>query len=291
VFEFVSVQRASFPVTVLCELLGVSTSGFYAWLSRPKSKRTIDDEVLTCQIVAIHERSRGNYGAVRVFKALRADDTRVGCKRVARLMRNAGLQGAYARKKFRTTIRDDAVAPAPDLVERAFVADAPNRLWVADITYVPTWSGWLYLAVVLDVFSRRVVGWSMREHLRTELVVEALEMALWNRTPGGGLVHHSDRGCQYTSFTFGRRLLEAGIVPSMGSVGDAYDNALVESFFATLEKELLSKNSYRNRTEARISLFDYIEVFYNRQRMHSSIEDLSPADFERKLEDQEASVA
>ena len=208
-------------------------------------------------------------------------------------MRTHGLQGAHLRRGWRhgSTRQNPHHTAAPDLVDRDFRADGPDRLWVADITYVRTWAGWLYVAVVLDVFSRRIVGWSMREHLRAELVVEALEMAIWNRRPRSGLVHHSDRGCQYTSFAFGKRLVEAGIMPSMGSVGDAYDNSVAESFFATLEKELLSKHVFRNRTEARVALFDYIEVFYNRQRMHSSIGDVSPVEFERRCQEQGASVA
>jgi putative transposase len=291
VFGFVERERAHHNVATMCRVLGVSTSGFYAWRSRPMSARALADEVLLERITQIHEASGRRYGAVRVFKHLRAEGARVGCKRVARLMRTNGLRGAYVRKKGWTTKRDELAAPAPDLVERSFRADGPDRLWVADITYIPTWAGWLYLAVVLDVFSRRIVGWSMREHLRTELVVEALEMAIHNRRPPAGVIHHSDQGCQYTSFAFGRRLVEAGIVPSMGSVGDAYDNALVESFFATLEKELLSMRSFKNRTEARLALFEFIEVFYNRWRIHSSIDDLSPATFERRYEEERVGVA
>ena len=285
-FRFVHEEKASYPVKLMCQLLGVSTSGYYAWRARPASVRALHDELLTEQIAKIHERSRRTYGAPRVHAALRHAGVPAGRKRVARLMRAAGIQGAYLRRKHRTTIADRSTAPAPDLVERAFAAPGPDRLWVADITYVPTWSGFVYLAAVLDVFTRRVVGWSIRDHLRTELVLEALDMAIWNRRPGPGLVHHSDRGCQYTSYVFGRRCQEAGIVPSMGSVGDAYDNAMAESFFATLEKELLCKTTFRTKTEARRGLFDYIELFYNRHRLHSSIGHLPPAEFEKRWKEE-----
>jgi putative transposase len=281
-YRFVERQRAHHPTATMCRLLGVSTSGFYAWLGRPASPRALDDEVLTCQITEIHDRSRRTYGSPRVHAALGRQGVHVGRKRVARLMRTTGICGAHRRRRGRTTTTDPSAAPAPDLVERSFRAPGPDQLWVADITYVPTWAGWAYLAIVLDVFSRRIVGWAMREHLRTELVTEALDMAIWSRCPSGGLIHHSDRGCQYTSYVFGRRCEDAGIVPSMGSVGDAYDNAMAESFFATLEKELLASRSFHNRTQARIAVFDYIEVFYNRERLHSSIGNLSPAEFERR---------
>jgi len=270
----------------MCRLLGVSSSGYYVWQHRPPSAREQADHVLLEHIHAIHEQSRGTYGAPRILAELREEGVRCGQKRVARLMRQAGLEGAHRRRRRRTTVQDPAVAPAPDLVVREFVADRPDRLWVADITYVRTWAGWLYLAVVLDVFSRRVAGWAMADHLRTDLVLDALNMAIWNRRPQSGLVHHSDRGCQYTSLAFGRRLREAGIVPSMGSRGDAYDNALAESFFATLETELLMRQSFPNRGAARLAIFDYIEGFYNTHRRHSSLDQLSPATFERRWAEQ-----
>jgi putative transposase len=290
VFRFVERERANYPIATMCRVLGVSTSGYYAWRSRPASPRSLADAGLTEVIREIHTDSRGTYGAPRVHAELRLDH-RILCsqKRVARLMRRAGLAGVHRRRRVRTTRREETAAPAPDLLERDFAATEPDRKWVADITYVPTWAGFLYLAVVIDCFSRRVVGWSMRDHLRTELVLEALEMAIANRRPGRGLVHHSDRGCQYTSYVFGRRCQEAGIVPSMGSVGDAYDNALAESFFATLECELIDREVFRNRTEARMAVFDFIEGFYNPRRRHSSLGQLSPAHFERSHP--EASVA
>ena len=220
VFRFVERERAHHPVATICRCLGVSPSGYWAWARRGPSGRALGDAALGDRIAAIHRDSRGTYGAPRIHAELR--DTGVGCgrKRVARLMRRAGLEGVHRRRFVRTTIRDRDAAPAPDLVKRRFIAAAPDRLWVADITYLPTWQGFLYLAAVVDVFSRRVVGWSMAGHLRSELICDALEMALVRRRPGEGLVHHSDQGTQYTSLAFGRRARKAGIALSMGSVGD-----------------------------------------------------------------------
>ena len=283
VFRFVARERATFPVTTMCRVLGVSPSGYWAWSSRPPSARAQADAVLTTRISEIHDRSRGTYGAPRVQAELRfEDDLRVGRKRVARLMRAAGLEGVHRRRFVRTTVRDETAAPAPDLVRRSFTALAPDRLWVADITYLPTWQGFLYLAAVVDVFSRRVVGWSMAGHLRTSLILDAIDMAITRRRPAEGLVHHSDRGTQYTSLAFGRRAREADISLSMGSVGDAYDNAMAESFFASLETELIDRSSWRTRADARLAVFDYIEAFYNPWRRHSSLGQHSPAEFERR---------
>jgi putative transposase len=275
----------------MCRVLGVSPSGYYAWRYRPPSARAQADQRLLEQIRAIHGQSRQTYGTPRIHFELRETGVRCGRKRVARLLRAAGLAGAHRRQRTRTTVQDPSTAPAPDLVSRAFVADRADRLWVADITYVRTWAGWLYLAVVLDAFSRKIVGWSMADHLRTELVIDALNMAVWNRRPEPGLVHHSDRGCQYTSLTFGRRCRDAGILPSMGSRGDAYDNALAESFFATLETELLMRRSFPHRGAARLAIFDYLEGFYNSHRRHSALGYLAPAQFERRWEDQIRSQA
>lgn len=266
----------------MCRVLGVSRSGYYAWQDRAPSLRAQEDAVLTEQILASHTTSRQTYGVLRIHADLRAAGMCCSKKRVARLMRAAGIEGCHRRRHVITTQREPARPPAPDLVSRSFTAPAPNRLWVADITYVPTWSGFVYLAVVLDAFSRRVVGWSMADHLRTELVLSALEMAIWRRRPQDGVIHHSDQGCQYTSIAFGQRCREAGVAPSMGSVGDCYDNALAESFFATLECELLDRQRFKNRTEARLALFDYLEVFYNRERRHSRLGYLSPAAFEEQ---------
>lgn len=282
VFRFVERERANFPVTTMCRVLGVSPSGYWAWANRPPSERARRDAGLTAEIRRIHERSRGTYGVPRVHAELRFEGTRCGRKRVARLMRAEGLEGVHRRRAVRTTVRDRDVAPAPDLVNRTFVATAPDRLWVADITYVPTWAGFLYVAVVVDACSRAVVGWSMAGHLRTELILDALDMAIARRRPAAGLVHHSDRGTQYTSLAFGRRAREAGIALSMGSTGDAYDNAMAESFFASLETELLDRTTFRTRADARLAVFDYIEAFYNRTRRHSALGYLSPAEFERR---------
>jgi putative transposase len=291
VFRFIEAEKASFPVAFLCRSLGVSPSGYYAWRKRPPSARAVADAALSASIRQIHAASRGTYGAPRIHAELAdAYETRCGRKRVARLMRAAGLVGVCRRRVVRTTRRDETAAVTDDLVHRAFTAAAPNRLWVADITYLPTWQGFLYLAVVLDVFSRRVVGWAMAEHLRAELVLDALEMALWNRRPAPGLVHHSDHGCQYTSLAFGRRCRQSGITVSMGSVGDCYDNALVESFFATLECELIARSRWRTRSEARMAVFDYIEGFYNPRRRHSALAYLSPAEYERRQSSQTAAA-
>jgi putative transposase len=282
VYQFVDAEKATFPIVTMCRVLGVSPSGYWAWAKRPPSGRAIANAALTADIHRIHERSRGTYGTPRVHAELRYEGRTCSRKRVARLMRDAGLEGVHRRRAAKTTVRDRDAAPAPDLVNRVFTATCPNQLWVADITYVPTWAGFLYVAVVIDAFSRLVVGWSMAGHMRTELIQDALDMALNRRPPPDGLVHHSDRGSQYTSLAFGRRCREAGVAQSMGSTGDAYDNAMAESFFASLETELLDRTSFRTRADARLALFDYIEVFYNRQRRHSALDYLSPAEFERR---------
>jgi putative transposase len=277
----VRAKQAEHRVATMCRVLGVSTSGYYAWVGREPGKRAGEDAVLRKRIEAIHQRSRGTYGRPRVHAELRENGVRVGCQRVSRLMRQAGLQGASRRKGYRTTVRDRNARPAPDLVERNFSVDRPDQLWVADITSIPTWAGFLFLAVVLDVFSRRIVGWAMATHLRTELVLDALNMALGQRRPQA-VIHHSDQGCQYTSIAFGARCKQAGVRPSMGSVGDCYDNAMCESFFATLECELLERRRFANQVEARMAVFEFIEGWYNSHRRHSSLHYLSPMQFERQ---------
>lgn len=274
-------NQADYPVSMMCHLLDVSTSGYYAWLKRPLSKRSQEDKVLIEKIRHYHRISDETYGAPRILKDLRDEGLKVGLRRVARLMRQAGLQGVTRRKAAWTTIRKAGAQPAPDLVQRDFSADGPDQLWVADITYVPTWSGFLYLSVVMDAWSRRIVGWSMANHLRTELVLDALGMAIEQRRPDG-VIHHSDQGCQYTSFAFGKRCKEAGILPSMGSAGDCYDNALAESFFATLECELVDRRTFRTREDAGRVVFEYIEGWYNPYRRHSSIGQVSPVRYERE---------
>jgi putative transposase len=269
---------------MMCRLLGVSRSGFYAARKRPMSNRARKDLALTGKIEAIHRGSKGVYGSPNIHAEL-ADDhgIRVGRKRVARLMRRAGLRGATLRRYVVTTQADPRDARAIDLVDRQFYADGPDRLWVADITYIPTWSGFLYLAMVLDVYSRRIVGWPMQTHLRTELIVEALNMAIEQRRPRK-VIHHSDRGCQYTSYAFGKRCREANVMPSMGSVGDAYDNAMAESFFATLERELLDRRRFKSQAEARMAVFEWLEGWYNPRRRHSSLGYRSPVNYERAHE-------
>ncbi len=243
-FRFIAAERVSFPISLLCRVLGVSRSGFHAWAGRAPSDRALSDAWLSERIRQIHAKSRDSYGARRVHLELREEGIRVGRKRVERLMRAAELSGYVKRRKGTTTIRVPGVRVADDLVERDFNPPAPNRLWASDIKYVSTWQGTLYLASVIDCFSRKVVGWSMRDEMPAELVVDALEMALSRRRPAEELVHHSDQGSQYVSLLFGRRLREAGIAQSMGSKGDCYDNAVCESFHATLEKELLRRRSF-----------------------------------------------
>jgi putative transposase len=277
----VRANQATFPVTLLCRTLGVSPSGYYAWLGRPPSARSVANRRLLERMREIYRFSRETYGRPRVYAELRDEGHVVNHKRVARLMREDGLVGASRRKKWRTTKRAKDARPAPDLVERNFTPEGPDRLWVADITYVPTGSGFLFLAVVVDAWSRRVVGWAMENHLRTELVLQALNMALWQRRPEA-VIHHSDQGTQYTSIQFGLRCKEARVRPSMGSVGDAFDNALCESFFATLECELLDRRRFRNQAEAKMAVFDFIEGWYNPHRRHSSLGQQSPLNFERR---------
>ncbi len=275
-------HQARFPVAALCRVLGVSKSGFYAWSKRPVSPRAIRDALLVPQIIASHEASDSTYGAPRILGDLEDAGEYVGQKRVARLMRMAGIAGVSRRRFVVTTKRAARAEAAPDLVERNFTAKAANQLWVADITYIPTWAGFLYLSIVLDAFSRRIVGWAMATHLKTELVLDALEMALEQRRPGE-VIHHSDHGCQYTSLAFGKRCGEMGVRPSMGSVGDAYDNAMAESFFATLECELINRRRFRSQVEARHAIFRFIEGWYNPRRRHSALGNKSPVSYEKLI--------
>ena len=269
---------------MLCRLLGVGTSSFYDWRNRrhAPSARTAADAELTDKIRAIHTLSRRSYGSPRVWAELRlGEGLRCSRKRVERLMRLAGLQGLH-RRRFRGCTRRSADAtPADDLVGRCFRTDGPDRLWVSDVTEHPTDEGKLYVAVVLDAWSRRVVGWSIADHMRSELVVDALQMAIWRRRPPDGqAVCHSDHGSQYTSWAFGRCLRAAGILGSMGSVGDAYDNAMAESFFSTLQRELLDEHRWTSRRQLALAVFEWIEAWYNPHRRHSSLGDVSPIDFE-----------
>ena len=289
IYTFVEAQRANHRISrMLCRALKVSKkSGFYGWRDRPPSARAQADARLSEKIARIHRDSRQTYGAPRIHFELRALGVRCARKRVARLMREAGLFGCGGRRrrKARTTLglQSERIPPAaPDLVKRNFIPEAPDRLWVADITYVRmSWEGWLYFAFVLETYSRKIVGWSMANNLKTDLLLDALNMAIYNRRPAPGLIHHSDRGSQYTSVEFGRRLKEAGLLPSMGSVADAYDNSnLAESFVSTLKRELIHRHSWPRRRVVRRAIFEYIEAFYNTRRRHSALGHLSPAEYE-----------
>ena len=281
VFRFIAAQKAEHSIKTMCRVLEVSRSGFHAWENREPSRREREDERLVERIREIHEDNRCVYGSPRVHAELRlADRVRVGRKRVERLMRRAGLSGLQPRKRGRTTIRVPGVRVCEDLVDRAFLAAAPDRLWVADITYLKTWEGWLYLVAVQDVFSRRIVGWAMADHMRAELVTDALEMALAHRRPAHGLIWHSDQGSQFVSLAFGQKARAAGIAQSMGSRGDCFDNAVAESFFATLKKELIRRRTWPTQRELIGEVFEYIEAFYNPIRRHSTLGYLSPVDFE-----------
>ncbi len=279
-----SANQAVFPIVTMARVLGVSEAGCYAWRHRLLFAHAQADAALLKRVQSIHAGSHATYGSPRVHAELRANGEKHGRKRVARLMRAAGLVGASRHRVGMTiTKRDKEARPAPDLVDRDFTATAPNQLWVADITFVPTATGFLYLAVVLDAWSRKVVGWSMANHLRAELVLDAMEMAIGQRRPKD-VVHHSDQGSQYTSLAFGKRCKEAGVRPSMGSVGDAYDNAMCESFFATLECELLERRRFASQAEARMACFGFIEGWYNPVRLRSSLGYLSPMAYEAATE-------
>ena len=283
IYTFIEAQKTNHRVSRMCRTLKVSKSGFYGWRDRAPSARVQTDALLMKKIVRIHRDSRETYGAPRIHFELRMLGVRCARKRVARLMREAGLFGCGdRRRKARTTLRSQAerTPSAPDLVKRNFTPEAPDRLWVADITYVRTWEGWLYLSFVLDTYSRKIVGWSMANNLKTALVLDALNMAIYTRRPSPGLIHHSDRGSQYTSVEFGSRLKEAGLLPSMGSVADAYDNSMAESFVSTLKRELINRHSWPSRQIARTAVFEYIEGFYNTRRRHSALGHLSPTEYE-----------
>ena len=281
IFRFVAAKKAEHSIKTMCRVLEVSRSGFHAWERRAPSARAVEDERLLERIREIHAENRRVYGSPRIHAELQiGDGERVGRKRVERLMRQAGISGLVARKRGKTTIRVPGVRVCEDLVDREFLAAAPNRLWACDITYLRTWEGWLYLVAVQDLFSRRIVGWSMDSHMRTELVTDALQMALARRRPDDGLIFHSDQGSQFVSLAFGQKARAAGIAQSMGSRGDCFDNAVAESFFATLKKELIHRQSWPLKSELRTEVFEFIEVFYNRRRRHSTLGNLSPAEFE-----------
>jgi putative transposase len=284
----VKANQAELPVRAMCKTLRVSHSGYYDWLERPACARAQANAVLLAQIRQAHTASDATYGAPRIQAELADQGTKAGRNRIAAVMRANGLRGVSRRRAWCvTTQRDKRQRPAPDLVQREFTATAINQLWVADMTYIPTWAGFVYLAVVLDVYSRKVVGWAFGQQQTADLVIQALNMALITRKPdatGPGVIHHSDQGSQYTSVDFGKRCKDMGVRPSMGSVGDAYDNAMAESFFASLECELIDRRSWKTFAEARLAVFTWIEGWYNPRRRHSGIGQMSPINFEKELQ-------
>jgi putative transposase len=281
-YIFIAQVCSDLPVATCCRVMKVSTSGFYAWQANPVSEKEMSDAFLTNTIVDIHRMRRRSYGSPRVHAELRlGQDTCCSRKRIERLMKEAGISGIYRRRGRGCTRRDPAAEPADDLVNREFDPAVPDRLWVMDVTEHPTEEGKLYLAVVIDAFSRRVVGWSIADHIRSELVVDALQMAIWRRRPPKGTtIAHSDHGSTYTSWAFGRRLRAAGILGSMGSIGDCFDNSVAESFFGTLQLELLDEHRWTDRKRLALAIFDWIETWYNPRRRHSYCKMLSPVDYE-----------
>jgi putative transposase len=279
-FAFIATEKASYPVALMCRVLQVSRAGYYAWCKRPAAPHALRDQTLTLEVAAIHAESRGRYGSPRVHAELRERGQRAGRKRVARLMRAAGLHGRKRRRLRCTTDSGHAMAIKGNLLARRFAVPAPNSGWVTDITYLWTLEGWLYLAVILDLFSRRVVGWAVSERLEGGVALDALQMALSDRQPPQGLLHHSDRGSQYASHEYQQLLAAHGVMSSMSRKGNCWDNAVAESFFATLKLELVYQSHWRTRTQARSEVFEYIELFYNRQRRHSALGYLCPDEFE-----------
>lgn len=280
-FSYIHVEKAHHSIRALCRNLDVTPSGYHAWAGREPSAREREDEVLSTHIRAIHKGSRGVYGSPRVHAQLHRDGFSASRKRVVRLMRREGLRGLTPRRWRSTTDSDHDHAVSPNLLERDFTAEAPNRAWVSDITYIRTWEGWVYLAVILDLYSRRVVGWAAADHMRTELVVEALQMAVRRRQPGEGLVFHTDRGSQYASGEFQHQLESHGMRGSMSARGDCYDNAVAESFFGSLKSELVDRQPWATRRRVIEALGEYIEVFYDSQRLHSTLGYRTPAEVER----------
>jgi putative transposase len=292
-FRLIDQERAHHAVSVLCSVLKVTRQGYYAWKQRAPSARRLRDDELKAEILALYERSRDTYGAPRIKDRLRIEeDIRIGQKRAARLMRELGIQGTgKGRRRVRTTIPDRRAAPAPDRLGRDFSATRPDQKWVADITYIPTHQGWLFLAAVTDCYSRRIVGWSMRDTLEAELVADAIAMSVARRQPPPGVIHHSDQGAQYGSLLVGRTLRDAAIIPSMGHVGDPWDNALMESAIGTIKAELVNRHVFQTRDQARLAVFDYIEAFYNPIRAHSALGNLSPDEYEAAYHHHQATAS
>ena len=282
-YQFIRANERHFSITRMCQVLNVSRSGYYDWKSRPASARTQANEALLKHIEQVHQRARQCYGADKTWRALIAQGVRCGRHRVARLRRQAGIE-AKRKRRFRiTTQAREGVQPAPNVLDQCFKASAPNQVWVTDITFIPTAQGWLYLAVIVDLYSRRVVGWSMGERIDQQLVLAALHMALAHRRPREGLLHHSDQGRQYSAAAYQGLLVEHGIQVSMSRRGNCYDNAVAESFFSTLKNELVHHCNFRTRSEARLAIFEFIEVFYNRERRHASLDFVSPVEYETRV--------
>ena len=280
-FQFITDHRDAFPIIRMCKVLGVSRSGYYAWRERPPSQREMANQALYQQIKAVYDESNGSYGSPRIYQALQKQGVRCSENRVARLMRLRGLKAHQAQRLFTTTRRNAQDPVAPNLLDRDFEAERPDQKWLTDITYIPTQEGWLYLAAVLDLYSRRIVGWAMSRRMTSDLTRQALQMAIQQRRPTADLMHHSDQGSQYTAEDYQQILEDWGIQVSMNGVGSWYDNSPMESFFGTLKSECVYRETYGTRAEARGDLFSYIEAFYNRQRLHSSIEYCSPEEYEQ----------
>ena len=290
-FQFIDAHTQQFSIQRMCKVLQVSRSGYYAWRGRPVSAREMANQALVEEIRAVHRASRETYGSPRVYQALRQRGVACSRNRVARLMRQHGIVAKQTRRFTRTTKAHPDHAVAPNRLSRPFQSSRPDEIWMSDITYIPTDEGWLYLSMVMDLFSRRIVGWGMNTRLTTALVEQALRMALAQREPAPGLIHHSDRGSQYTSEHYQTLLTKHGILPSMSAVGNCYDNAPMESAFGTLKCELIHHRHYETRHEARVDIFDYVEVFYNRQRLHSSLGYQSPMAFEQAFASESSMLA
>lgn len=292
-FSLIDEEKSHHGISRMSRVLGVTAAGYHAWRNRSRSARALEDDRIKERITFHHKASRGTYGVPRLYDDLVDEGIHVSRKRIARLMRELGIAGVSGRegkrrRKKSTVPETDAVT---DLVRRDFSADEPNQVWFADITYVPTWEGWLFLAVVMDACTKRIVGWSMRDDLKSDIVVDALGMGTTMRRPDAGLVHHSDRGAQYRSLAFGKSLRDSGILASMGETGVPHDNAVTESVMATIKKECVHRHTFKTRDQARFEVFGYIEGFYNPYRRHSSLGNLSPAEFERRLEQERFSAA
>jgi putative transposase len=284
-FAYIHAEKASFPIAALCRLLGVTRQGYYAFARRPPSRRVLAEASLCETIGQVFADSGETYGSPRVLRELRARGVRTSKRRVERAMRGMGLRPPAPRKRMKTTVRDPSHPVAPNELARDFSASRPNERWVTDITYVWTDEGWTYVATILDLFSRAVVGWAVDVTITTRLALTALQNAVQKRRPAAGLLHHSDRGCQYTSAEYRQRLQDLGVTVSMSRTGNCWDNAVAESFFATLKNELVHRRRWRNALELRTALFEYIEVFYNRRRLHSSLDYKTPAAVEQEYLD------